>query len=164
MLGRLPGAVEAAAAAGWGAGASAGTRSAGRTPAPVRFVNEAVAGEWRAVGASRLTVSSGTNNFVESNWAAVQAFQFSADSPPPQAGMWLEGRDVTSYSQLSPSTTAGAAYASYFWAALAIAVERDIPGAASAWTRVTQNITNLASWSNGFIADPRWGVYPRNRS
>jgi hypothetical protein len=131
---------------------------------PVRFVNEAVAGEWRAVGASRLTVSSATNTFVENNWAAVQAFQFSADSPPPQAGMWLEGRDVTMYSQLTPSTTAGAAYASYFWAALAIAVERDIPGAASAWTRVTQNITNLATWSDGFISDPRWGVYPRNRA
>jgi hypothetical protein len=130
---------------------------------PVRFVNEAVAGEWRAVGASRLTVSSGTNSFVESNWAAVQAFQFSADVPPPNAGKWLSGRGVNKYSLLTPDETAGAYYPSYFWAALATAVERDIPGAATAWTRVTQNITNLASWSDGFISDPRWGVYPRNR-
>jgi hypothetical protein len=133
---------------------------------PVRFVNEAVAGEWRAVGASRLTVSSGTNNFVETNWAAVQAFQFSGDSPPALAGPWLEGRGVNRYSQLTASTSAGAVggpYASYFWAALAIAVERDIPGAANAWTRVTQNITNLSTWGDGFIADPRWGAYPRNR-
>jgi hypothetical protein len=130
---------------------------------PVRFVNEAVGGEWRAVGASRMTVSSGANSFVESNWAAVQAFQFSADTPPPVAGKWLSGRGVNKYSLLTPDETAGGYYPSYFWAALAIAVERDIPGAATAWTKVTQNITNLASWSDGFIADPRWGVYPRNK-
>lgn len=130
---------------------------------PVRFVNEAVGGEWRAVGASRMTVSSGANSFVQSNWAAVQAFQFSADVPPPVAGKWLSGRGVNKYSQLTPDEIAGAYYSSYFWAALAIAVERDIRGAAAVWTKVTQNITNLASWSDGFVADPRWGVYPRNK-
>jgi hypothetical protein len=130
---------------------------------PVRFVNEAVAGEWRAIGASRLTVSSSSNSFVESNWAAVQAFQFSGDTPPPVAGKWLEGRDVNRYALLTPADRAGATYSSYFWAALAIAVERDIPGAATAWTKVTQNITNLASWSDSFVDDPRWAVYPRNK-
>ena len=84
--------------------------------------------------------------------------------PPPVAGKWLAGRGVNKYSLLTPDETAGAYYPSYFWAALAIAVERDIPGAATAWTTVTQNITNLSTWSDGFIADPRWGVYPRNRA
>lgn len=130
---------------------------------PVRFVNEAVGGEWRAVGSSRLTVSSGSDNFVESNWAAVQAFEFSGDVPPPVPGKWLSGRGVNRYSLLSPDEKAGAYYPSYFWAALATAADRDIPGAATAWTKVTQNITNLASWSDGFIADPRWGAYPRNK-
>jgi len=131
---------------------------------PVRFVNEAVGGEWRAVGASRLTVSSSPTSFAESNWAAVQAFQFSADVPPPVAGKWLPGRGVNKYSLLTPEDSAGAYYPSYFWAALATAAERNIPGADTAWTKVTQNITNLASWSDGFIADPRWAVYPRNKS
>jgi hypothetical protein len=130
---------------------------------PVRFVNEATAGEWRAVGASRLTVSSSSSAFVESNWAAVQAFQFNADSPPPVAGKWLTGRGVSTYAELTPIDTAGAYYESYFWAALVAAVERDIPGAAAAWTRVTASITNLQSWSDGFIAEPRWGAYPRNK-
>lgn len=130
---------------------------------PVRFVNEAVGGEWRAVGASRMTVSSASNSFVESNWGAVQAFQFSASSPPPVAGLWLEGRGSTSYAALYQVPTAGASYSSYFWAALASAAERDIPGAAAAWTKVTQNITNLSTWSDGFKTDPRWGMYPRNK-
>lgn len=130
---------------------------------PVRYVNEATGGAWRAVGASRLTVSSATNTFAESNWGAVQAYQFRDDVPPPLAGLWLEGRDVTKYSLLTPATTAGANYSSYFWAALATAVERNIPGAAEAWAKVTQNITNLNTWSQGFAADPRWGVYPRNK-
>ena len=130
---------------------------------PVRFVNEATAGEWRAVGASRLTVSSSPNTFVESNWGAVQAFQFNADSPPPVAGKWLTGRGVNKYSLLTPIDSAGAYYESYFWAALVAAVERNIPGADAAWDRVTKNITNLTSWSDGFIAEPRWGAYPRNK-
>lgn len=130
---------------------------------PVRFVNEATGGAWRAIGASRLTVSSVANTFAESNWGAVQAYQFRDDSPPPLAGPWLEGRDVTKYSLLTAASTAGANYSSYFWAALATAVERNIPGAAEAWTKVTQNITNLNTWSEGFVSDPRWGVYPRNK-
>lgn len=131
---------------------------------PVRFVNEAVSGEWRAVGASRLTVSSSASAFVESNWGAVQAFQYSgSSSPPPASGMWLEGRGVNTYAALYQQTTAGANYSSYFWAALAIAVERDIPGAAAAWTKVNAGVSNMATWSDGFRADPRWGVYPRNK-
>lgn len=130
---------------------------------PVRFVNEAVAGEWRAVGASRLTVSSSSTTFAESTWAAVQAFQFAGDSPPPNAGKWLTGRGENRYAALTEMDTAGAYYESYFWAALVAAVERDIPGAAAAWTRVTANITNLNSWADGFADEPRWGAYPRNK-
>jgi hypothetical protein len=133
---------------------------------PVRFVNEAVNGEWRAIGASRITVSSSASSYAQTNWAAVQAWQYNNEtlgSPGP----WRPGRGVRSYSQLETSTTAGAYYDSYFWAALVAAVERDVPGAATAWTRVTSSttgISNLATWADGFASDPRWGAYPRNKS
>jgi hypothetical protein len=134
---------------------------------PIRFVNEAVNGEWRAIGASRLTVSSSETSYVQNNWGAVQAWQFNQDQPMPSPGPWRPGRGVHSYSQLETASSAGAYYESYFWAAFVAAVERDIPGAATAWSRVTSpttGISNLSSWADGFATDPRWGAYPRNKS
>jgi hypothetical protein len=52
----------------------------------------------------------------------------------------------------------------YFWSALVAGVERGLPGADAAWSKVTTNVTNLTTWSQGFADDPRWGAYPRNKS
>jgi len=134
---------------------------------PVRFVNDARGGEWRAVGSSRLTISSSPTTYVFTNWADVQAWSFSGSGgPPASTGPWLTGRAGGGglYSTLDVITTAGAYYDSYFWAALVTAVERDIPGAAAAWTRVTTGISNLSTWADGFTTDPRWGSFPRNKS
>lgn len=137
---------------------------------PVRFVNEARAGEWRAIGSSRLTISNSSTVYAFTNWSDVMAWAFSGDAnPPASSGTWLAGRagGGGSYSRLDVITTAGAYYDSYFWAALVAAVERDIPGAAAAWSRVTSSstgISNLSTWADGFATDPRWGAYPRNKS
>jgi hypothetical protein len=133
---------------------------------PVRFVNDAVNGEWRAVGASRLTISSSDTSYAQSNWAAMQSWQYSGETLS-SPGKWLTGRGVRSYSQLTPIDSAGAYYDAYFWAALVAAVERDVPGAAAAWSRVTSpttGISNLSTWADGFATEPRWGSYPRNKA
>jgi hypothetical protein len=44
-----------------------------------------------------------------------------------------------------------------------VAVERNVEGAGTAWTKVTNGITNLSTWANGFAAEPRYNRYPRNR-
>jgi hypothetical protein len=59
---------------------------------------------------------------------------------------------------------AGAFYPSYFWSALVAAVERGVPGADTAWTKVQDNVTNLSTWRAGFASDPRWGTFPRSSS
>ena len=135
---------------------------------PIRFVNESVNCEFRAIGASRLTVSSNPKVYVEANWAAVQAFQF-AGHAPPGPGKWLAGRDVSAYSALTPeesSIVSGAtSYGSQFWSAFSTAVERGVGGAGAAWDRVVTNggITNLSTWADGFADDPRHGFYPRTK-
>ena len=135
---------------------------------PIRFVNESINCEFRAIGASRLTVSSNPTLFVESNWAAVQAFQFPGN-PPPGPGKWLSGRGVANYSALTPedsSIVSGTtSYGSQFWSAFAMAVERNVSGASSAWDKVVTNggITNLSTWADGFADDPRHGFYPRTK-
>jgi hypothetical protein len=136
----------------------------------VRFVNDATAGEWRAIGASRMTVSTDANSFVQTNWSALASAVYTGEAKPPSGGPWLEGRGVTRYSDLFAmvgTNTAGANYSSYFWNGLVLAVERDIPGAAAAWSKVTSptvGITNLAEWSSGFVEYPTFGSYPRNKS
>ncbi len=135
---------------------------------PIRFVNESINCEFRAIGASQLTVSSHPEVYVESNWAAVQAFQFPGD-PPPGPGKWLSGRNVSTYSALTPedsSIVAGAtSYGSLFWSAFSTAVERNVSGASTAWDKVVTNggITNLSTWADGFADDPRHGFYPRTK-
>jgi hypothetical protein len=69
---------------------------------------------------------------------------------------------LTDYSQFAQENTSGAYYPTYFYSVLTLAVERDISGAASAWSKVQSNITNIATWRNGFAAEPRWGFVPRN--
>ncbi|MEP6609639.1 MAG: hypothetical protein ABJA83_13295 [Burkholderiaceae bacterium] len=130
---------------------------------PVRYVNEASAGEWRIlyyqtpVGRNAATIDS------LPTWSQQFAW-FYADAPPPAAGPWLTGNwKSTTYASASPDSSAGAYYPSYFWSALVAAVERGVAGSAAAWSKVTANVTNLSTWSDGFGPDPRWGAYPRNK-
>ena len=130
---------------------------------PIRYINDSAGGEWRILyymtpaGRSRATIDS------LPTWSQQFAWLYN-DGPPPVSGPWMTGDwKSSSYSSARVDSVAGALYPSYFWAALVAAVERRLPGADAAWTKVVNNVTNLSTWSAGFGADPRWGAYPRNK-
>ena len=130
---------------------------------PVRYVNEATAGEWRIlyylapVGRNSATIDS------LPTWGQQFAWHYS-DGPPPLSGPWMTADwTATSYSSASIDGSAGVYYPSCFWAALVAAVERGLPGSDAAWNKVMANVTNLSTWSTGFADEPRWAAYPRNK-
>lgn len=130
---------------------------------PIRYVNEATAGEWRVH--YYVTPAGRSKTAIDSlpTWSQQLAWQF-MDGPPPVSGPWMNGNfQSTSYSSASVDGSAGVYYPSCFWAALVAAVERGLPGADAAWNKVMTNVTNLSTWSTGFAAEPRWGAYPRNK-
>jgi hypothetical protein len=152
---------------------------------PVRYVNEARRGEWRLHNyltmVGRAAVTAAANDVLGSGVVAGPTFDalptypenfawFYRDAPPPSAGKFLFiqtdpglNPNYRSWSTASEATSSGVSYASVFWAALTAAVERDLPGADAAWDKVTTGITNLSTWSNGFVKEPRYNRYPRNR-
>ena len=151
---------------------------------PVRYVNEAQNGEWRLHNyltmVGRAAVSSADDNLGSGIYAGTtfdalptyaQNFAwFYRDAPPPSGGKFLfietdPGRNPNyrSWSSAVGIDTAGVSYAALFWAALTAAVERNVSGADAAWTKVTNGISNLPTWSGSFAAEPRYNRYPRNR-
>lgn len=134
---------------------------------PVRYINESVAGEFRAhfYGQDVGTTKDSAINSLPT-WGQQIAWR-TTDTPPALSGPMLvyNGIQPASWTDAGfvQDNTAGALYPSYFWAALCCAVERSVPGADAAWTKYTTNITNLSTWRNGFAASPRWGYYPRNK-
>jgi hypothetical protein len=130
---------------------------------PVRWVNEQPNGGWRFIPYSTTLGSDPVAINSQPTWAQERnRVGNHSDTPASVSGSWMtyEGSG-TSYSQYSSNTSSGAYYPSYFWAALAMAVERGVSGAGTAWQTVQANITNLSSWRQGFGTDPRWGVAPR---
>ena len=152
---------------------------------PVRYVNEAKNGEWRLhnylTTVGRATVTAATGDDLGSGVYAGPTFDalptypenfawYFKDSPPPNAGRFLfietspdSNPNYRNWSSATGSGTAGIGYATIFWAALTAAVERNVTGADAAWDKVNKGITDLAAWSNGFAAEPRYNRYPRNK-
>ena len=131
---------------------------------PVRFVNEQPNGGWRYVPYKDKLGDSPTTIGSLSTWTAERnrAGNYS-DTVSSVSGPWMSnGGAPSTYASYTTDPSAGAYYPSYFWAALAAARERGIAGASQAWATVQANITNQASWLNGFGNDPRWGAVPRN--
>jgi hypothetical protein len=97
------------------------------------------------------------------DWGAMRRSDYTGALPAP-TGPWLYYSDSTfAWEAGSPENSAGYTYSSQFWGAFCAAVERDIPGAAAAWSKVTSGITNLATWRLGFRKDPRFNRWPRNK-
>ena len=152
---------------------------------PVRYVNEAQNGEWRLhnyltiVGRATVSATSGENLgsgiYAGPTFDALPTYSqnfawFFRDPPPPSAGKFLfiesnpdSNPNYRSWASARETNNADVGYSSIFWAALTAAVERNVSGADAAWSKVNNDITNLASWSNGFAAEPRYNRYPRNR-
>jgi hypothetical protein len=152
-----------------GADAAAWNSLADRLALPlVRQINESRAGEWRAIPYAETIgdVVEGPPkriNMGSGDWGAMRRSDYTGALPAP-TGPWLYYSDSTfAWEAGSPENSAGYTYPSQFWGAFCAAVERDIPGAAAAWSKVTSGITNLATWRLGFRKDPRFNRWPRNK-
>lgn len=149
---------------------------------PVRYVNESTGGEWRH---HRYETVVGRNNYDAGNgspwgsgiyqgaamnplptWGQQMAW-YMADGVPSASGPWrVTDSNPSTYSAFSTQSVAhsGVNYVEHFWQALCMAIERGVPGADTAWSTVVGNVTGLPAWLDGFAADPRQGVYPRNKA
>lgn len=134
---------------------------------PLRWINDATAFEWRAIPyqptigvRTGTAVTQSTNNLV-----ALTRTEMSG-TMPSSPGPWMTlSPSQTNWSSLPTENRAGTTYPSWFFAALAAAVERGVPGSASAWDKVVTNggISNLAAWLQGYRTAPRFNRWPRNK-
>lgn len=132
---------------------------------PVKWVNEqSTTGAWRyipyatAIGRAVNIIEPGQTYATQMDW------WFDDAAPSTVAGGWMStgSQGAKTYAAFVANTAAGAFYPAYFWSALVAAVERGVPGAATAWAHVQANITHLSTWRAGFGAEPQWGSTPRN--
>lgn len=129
----------------------------------VRWINEQPNGAWRYIPYA--APISRQENVMDQlpDWGQ-QMDWWHDDSPPSVSGAWFStGGFPHTYAGYSVESSAGAYYPGYFWSALVAAVERNVPGAATAWETLQRNLTGLDNWRRGFGFDPRWGAAPRNR-
>jgi hypothetical protein len=130
---------------------------------PVRWINEQPNGGWRYIAYQTSLGRSSTTIDSLPTWGEQTAWQYT-NQPSAVAGRWYvyDGPIKTSYVDTGANGSAGAYYPSYLWAALVVAVERNLPGAQQAWATVQRDLVDLPAWLNGFATDPRWGWTPRN--
>jgi hypothetical protein len=146
----------------------------------VRYINEQAHGGWRFI---RHMTTIGTNDWWNNNadhtgpdpgqladWNTMINYWMNAGTPPAESGPWLMHPDglPRSWQDAGVKTDSVAwtqeNYVVNFWSSLALAVERDVPGAAAAWSRIVAGLgSNLGSWLDGFAAMPIGGHYPRNK-
>lgn len=145
----------------------------------VRYVNESPNGEWRL---HRYQTTIGTTDYGGSvsgptpgslaTWGAMFAWWHTSGTPPAESGPWLvngggSAQDWQAVENTTADTVAWARenYVVNFWGTFVCAVERDLPGASAAWSRVVAGIgsANLNAWLAGFQTNPTHGHWPRNK-
>lgn len=142
----------------------------------VKFINE-LPSSYRFVTYRMSYQGADGNGFA--NMAAARANDITGSQSEPTEGPWRElGTEnqvtwTSAETYANTQTTADVGYETALWAALCMAVERQLPGALTAWQTVTginsegrrvanPGITNLDTWRLGFANSPRWGTWPRN--
>jgi hypothetical protein len=130
---------------------------------PVRYINQATAGEWRAILYRQYmgevvgrTIAMGEGNLGERN-----RIKYGSVVPEP-TGPWLMDTGdgtVTDWATMrevrgTPRWPNSYNYDAIFWAALCAAVERGSSAADAAWNRVVNGIMNLDTWKAGFRSYP----------
>lgn len=149
---------------------------------PVRWVNEqsgtgdsTIDGGWRyipyelSIGKNITTVDSETTWGAQMKWWYQTGATLNGGGPFASSPSGASGAISSSvvavpntYADFSTESAAGGYYPSYWWAALQAAYERGVSGSGLAMATVVQNASNLATWRQGFQADPRWGAFARN--
>ena len=134
---------------------------------PLRWINDATSYEWRAVP-YQPTVGTRVGTTVDqspNNLAQLTRSEMGGTAPTsPGPWMNLYPADLN-WSNLAVENSAGVTYPSWYFAAICAAVERGVPGAATAWDKVVTNggISNFATWRVGYRQAPRFNRWPRNR-
>lgn len=145
---------------------------------PIRWVNEQPNGGWRYLP-YRTTSGTvdGTNNTGTGqldDWGTMRAYR-NPNSPSAVAGEWRTngGNDLVDYHHgtnylndwiVFNGPNQNLMYVPIFWGALVTAVERDLPGADSAWNTVLANVTNLTTFRDWFSSNGvMYGWWPRNK-
>lgn len=134
---------------------------------PLRWINDASGFEWRAIPYQpTIGVRTGTTIDQSPNNLAQLTRNEMSGSAPSSPGPWMNLYPTDlNWSTVVAENSAGITYPSWYFAALCAAVERGVPGAASAWDKVVTNggISNLATWRLGYRQAPRFNRWPRNR-
>jgi hypothetical protein len=132
---------------------------------PVRMVNESSDGTWRVQHIDTyagVRASDGSQLTQPANWYAAHSYWYGGMVGQPRAGTFVNPE--TSYSQ-APAN--GYYYDSIFMSALAVAVERGVTGADTAWQYVyTDNgISNYQTWRQQYrTTTSRFNRFPRNKT
>jgi hypothetical protein len=130
-----------------------------------RYINESANGEWRFHG-YYMTIGTVNGNDRDmgqlSTWGEMIRWAFGGLSPPTVSGYWLSEQNSGDWSTtgVEVNQTANVYVKSYVYA-LAMAKERGVAGASTAWATMEANIINLETWKNWWNTDARWGADPR---
>jgi hypothetical protein len=130
----------------------------------VRWVNDASGGEWLALPYQPTvgTESGGAITASPINLATLTRQEMSG-TVPTAPGVWRNlFPDEFNYNSLG-ADVGGTDYCAQYFAALSAAVERDISGAATAWTTVVNGVSNLATWRQAYRTQPQVNRWPRNQ-
>ncbi len=111
---------------------------------------------------------AGKSVTMAADWGATLRGDY-IDSPPAESGPWLfiehsstSNPQWNKWASARPASAAGMGYESKFFATLVLAKERGVAGSTAAWNRVTNGISNLQSWLDGFSQNPIYNRWPRN--
>lgn len=127
------------------------------------WVTSQPSGGWRYIPYKPTVCDSTATADAFSTWEAQRNRAGNhTDVPSSVSGTWMtNGGSPTTYAAYTADAVGGFFYVEPFWMALVASRERDVTGAATAWTTVQNNITNLNTWRAGFSSEPRWGAWPR---
>jgi hypothetical protein len=114
------------------------------------------------------TVDMGNGNLAEKFIAERSGTEFST------SGTWMESAGLEAWSSIAAAPSAlgnpnEPTYTGQVWYALCAAFEREVPGAATLWTKIygtngsNGGISNLLTWRNGYGSVPAWNRWPRNK-
>jgi hypothetical protein len=129
-----------------------------------RYINESANGEWRFQGYyATIGTINGNNRDMGQSATWGEQIRWAFGGPPPSvSGYWLSPDNSGNWATTGTEITQTAnVYVKAYVYALALAKERGYGGAATAWSKMNANITNMESWKDYWQTDARWGAEPR---
>jgi hypothetical protein len=143
---------------------------------PLRWFSDAQSYEWRAVP-YQPTVGVRVGNTLDQSGGNLVNYtaEEMGNARPGAPGGWMTfGPGDFNWPTVGDTSAASVnlnegTYPSWFFSAVCAMVERDVPGAASAWLKIygtnglDGGINNLLTWRTGMANTPTWNRWPRNK-